>query len=97
MLLSAIFQLYHGDQFKWWRKSEYPERPTDHGQATLSLADASGVGDMEMAGVRPSGYIVSTLRFLFVDQLISNLYTSIILRISSLSSKLGEIRKKKFL
>ena len=42
----------------------------------------SGAGDMEMLGIRPSGYIVSALRFLFVDQLISNLHTSIILRIS---------------
>ena len=30
----TIFQLYHGDQFLWWRKPEYPERTTDHGQAT---------------------------------------------------------------
>jgi len=22
-----IFQLYRGDQFYWWRKSEYPEKP----------------------------------------------------------------------
>ena len=35
--LSAIFQLYHGDQFYWWKKPEYPDRPTDHGQATGKL------------------------------------------------------------
>jgi hypothetical protein len=35
--LSAIFQLYHGDQFQWWKKPEYLERTTDHGQATGKL------------------------------------------------------------
>ena len=35
--LSALFQLYHGDQFYWWKKPEYPERTTDHGQATGKL------------------------------------------------------------
>jgi len=35
--LSAIFQLYHGDQFYWWRKLEYTERTTDPGQATGKL------------------------------------------------------------
>ena len=35
--LSAIFQLYHGNQFYWWKKPEYPERTTDHGQATGKL------------------------------------------------------------
>ena len=35
--LSAILQLYHGDQFQWWKKLEYLERTTDHGQGTGKL------------------------------------------------------------
>ena len=35
--LSAIFQLYHGDQFYWWKMPEYPERTIDPGQATGKL------------------------------------------------------------
>ena len=34
---SPVFQLYHGDQFWWWRKPEYPERTTDPGQETGKL------------------------------------------------------------
>jgi hypothetical protein len=37
MPLSAIFQLYHGNQFQWWKKPEYLERTTNHGQATGKL------------------------------------------------------------
>jgi hypothetical protein len=37
MQLPAIFQLYHGNQFSWWKKPEYEERTNDHGQATGKL------------------------------------------------------------
>jgi hypothetical protein len=34
---TAIFQSYHGSQFYWWRKPEYPERTTDISQVTDKL------------------------------------------------------------
>ena len=35
--LLAIFQLYHGRQFYWWRKPEYPENTTNLSQVTAKL------------------------------------------------------------
>ena len=35
--LSIVFQLYHGRQFYWWKKSLYPEKTTDLWKVTDKL------------------------------------------------------------
>ena len=35
---STISQLYHGDQFYWWRKPEYPEKTTHISQVTDKIS-----------------------------------------------------------
>ena len=37
MMFNATFNIYHGGQFYWWRKPEYPEKSTDMSQVTAKL------------------------------------------------------------
>jgi hypothetical protein len=53
MPLSTIFQLYHGCQFYWWRKPEYPEKTTDLPKVTdKTLSHKVASSTHQLSGIR---------------------------------------------
>ena len=55
--LSAIFQLYRGGQFHWWRKREDPEKTIDLPQVTDKLCHIIyRIHGLDMSEIRTCNY-----------------------------------------
>jgi len=82
--LSTIVQLYHGGQFYWSRKLEYPEKTTDLSQVTLS----HHIVYLAWVGIKPTNWTLFdkiTMRNVNNTKLQTFLYKSYILKVNFLN------------
>ena len=62
-LLWESIPIYRGGQFYWWRKPEYPEKPTDLSQVTSKLYDIM----LYRVNLAWAGFALTTLMVIYTD------------------------------